>query len=267
MSKLRVASIQTSPVFGEVGRNLDTALSLVPGGCDLVVLPELFATGYQFRDTDEAISMAEQAADGAAGGPILRRLTEAAAGLDTTIVAGLAERQGQKVYNSSVLIRPDGSRELYRKVHLFADEKLVFSPGNLGFPVFAACGTTIGMMICFDWIFPEAARSLALAGAKILCHPSNLLLPWCPEAMITRCQENRVFAVTSNRIGSENRTGTRLDFIGMSEVVSPLGRLLVRLGKDEEGAAVADIDLDEIDRQVTPRNHVFDDRRPDQYRL
>ncbi|MBU2501766.1 acyltransferase [bacterium] len=267
MSVLRVAAIQTSPVFGDVSGNLERALALIPAGCDLAVLPELFATGYQFRDTAEAMSLAEETAPGRTGGPIIAALTRFAAESGCTLAAGLAERAGDRVFNSAVLVRPDGSRGLYRKVHLFADEKLVFTPGDLGFPVFKACGTTVGLMICFDWIFPEAARSLALAGASILLHPSNLLLPWCPEAMITRCQENRVFAVTSNRIGSENRTGTRLDFIGMSEVVSPLGRLLVRLGKEEEGAAVTDIDLAEIKQQVTPRNHIFGDRRPDQYRL
>ncbi len=267
MKNLKVATVQTSPEFGNISGNLARALDLLPAGCDLAVLPELFATGYQFRDTDEAMAMAEEASRGATGGPIMAALTACASRLGTTLVAGLAERAAGRVYNSAVLIRPDGSREIYRKVHLFDREKEVFTPGDLGFPVFEACGTTLGMMICFDWIFPEAARSLALAGAQILCHPSNLLLPWCPAAMVTRCQENRVFAVTSNRIGSEERTGTRLDFIGMSEIVSPVGDILKRMGRAGEGAAVADIDLDTIEKQVTRRNHIFGDRRPDQYRL
>ena len=119
-------------------------------------------------------------------------MTEAAAASGTVFIAGLAERAGDRFFNSSVLVRPDGSREVYRKVHLFMDEKSLFEPGDLGFPVFEACGTTVGMMICFDWIFPEAARSLALAGAEILCHPSNLLLPWGQAAMITRRPEMAV---------------------------------------------------------------------------
>ncbi len=267
MSILNIAAIQTSPVFGDVSGNLDRALDLIPGGCDLAVLPELFATGYQFRDTAEAAGMAEEAAPGGAGGPIIAALTAKAAATGATLVAGLAEKSEAVVYNSAVMIRPDGSREIYRKVHLFDREKEVFRPGDLGFPVFEACGAKIGLMICFDWIFPEAARSLALAGAQILCHPSNLLLPWCPAAMVTRCQENRVFAATANRIGSEGRTGQRLDFIGMSEIVSPLGDVLGRAGREEESAVTAAIDLDAIEKQVTARNHIFGDRRPDQYRL
>ena len=85
--------------------------------------------------------------------------------------------------------------------------------------------------------------------------------------MVTRCQENRVFAATANRVGSEERTGQRLDFIGMSEIVSPLGDILGHLDRKEEGAVSAEIDLDTIEKQVTPRNHIFGDRRPDQYRL
>ena len=267
MQNLKIAAIQTSPVFGDIDGNLARALALIPDGCDLAVLPELFASGYQFRDTAEALAVAEEAAPNGSGGPVTATLTARAAATGTTLVAGLAERAGDAVYNSAVLIRPDGSREIYRKVHLFDREKEIFAPGDLGFPVFTACGAKIGLMVCFDWIFPEAARSLALAGAQILCHPSNLLLPWCPAAMITRCQENRVFAVTSNRVGHEDRTGQRLDFIGMSEIVSPLGDILKRMGREEEGAVVADIDLDTIEKQVTPRNHIFDDRRPDQYRM
>ena len=211
--------------------------------------------------------MAEDVTDRSGDQPICNRLAALAAERNLTVVAGLAERAADALFNSSVLFRPDGSREIYRKVHLFLDEKSIFDPGDLGFPVFRACGTTIGMMICFDWIFPEAARSLALAGAEILCHPSNLLLPWCPAAMITRSQENRVFALTSNRIGREERTENPVDFIGMSQIVSPQGELLTRLGTAEEGAATATLRIVEQDKLMTPRNDLWEDRRPDQYRL
>ncbi len=266
MNRLKIAAIQSSPVFGEVAANLATTLELVPAGCDLAVLPELFATGYQFRTAAEAWDMAEDLSEGAAPGAITARLIDHAAATGTTLVAGLAERAGEQVFNASLLVRPDGSRETYRKVHLFLDEKSIFTPGDLGFPVFAACGTTIGMMICFDWIFPEAARSLALAGAEIICHPSNLLLPWCQAAMVTRCQENMVFAVTSNRVGTENRTGRALTFSGRSQVVSPLGDRLAGLGPEETGAAAAEITLVEKDKQFTERNDLWEDRRPEAYR-
>ena len=266
MKNLKIAAVQTAPVFGDLRANVETALDLIPGGMDLVVLPELFSTGYQFRDRDELARYAEDLGGDPDPGSALARLTETAAGTGAVLIAGLAERDGDKFFNSAVLVRPDGSRESYRKVHLFMDEKSLFEPGDLGFPVFEACGTTVGMMICFDWIFPEAARSLALAGAEILCHPSNLLLPWCQAAMVTRCQENMVHAVTANRVGTENRTGQELVFSGRSQVVSPMGQRLAGLDPIETGAAVAEIKIMERDKQFTPRNHLFDDRRPEAYR-
>ena len=267
MLELKAAAIQTSPVFGDIQGNLAVALGMIPDECDLAVLPELFATGYQFRSREEGLAVAEDITGRTGNSPICDWLATVATERKLTVVAGLAERSGESLFNSSVLFRPDGSREIYRKVHLFLDEKSIFDPGDLGFPVFEACGTKIGMMICFDWIFPEAARSLALAGAEVLVHPSNLLLPWCPAAMITRCQENRVFALTANRIGREERTGQPLDFNGMSQIVTPQGEVLLRLGSTEVGVAEATLKIVEQDKLMTPRNDLWEDRRPDQYRL
>jgi len=267
MKNLKIAAVQTRPLFGEVAVNVETALDLVPDGMDLVVLPELFATGYQFRNVDELADLAEDLKGDPDPSSALGRLVAAAADSHATYVAGLAERDGDRFFNSAVLVRPDGSRETYRKVHLFMDEKSLFAPGDLGFPVFGACGTTVGMMICFDWIFPEAARSLALAGAEILCHPSNLLLPWCQDAMVTRCRENMVHAVTANRVGTEHRTDQALVFSGRSQIVSPRGERLAALDAEEIGAARAAVDLVEKDKVFTPRNDLWTDRRPDCYRL
>ena len=264
MSTLTVAAVQTSPLFGEVRANVDAALDLVPAGCDVAVLPELFATGYQFRSPREALSLAETPGDPDAYS--LRRLAQLAADTDTVLAAGLCEKAGDTVYNSAILVRPDGSTGLYRKVHLFWDEKSIFAPGDLGFPVFDAAGARLGLMVCFDWVFPEAARSLVLGGAQLILHPSNLLLPWCPEAMKTRCLENRVAAATANRVGTENRTGRPLTFNGLSQVVSPLGEVLERLGGEATGVATATVDLAETDKRFTPRNDLLADRRPDQYR-
>jgi predicted amidohydrolase len=263
MNRLRLAVVQTNPEFGAVQSNLDTALRLVPSDADLVVLPELCASGYQFRNRDELLDLAESV-----DGPIVTRFRDHAVASNLTLCAGWAERDGDLVYNSAVLCRPDGSFDVYRKVHLFWDEKTFFAPGNVGFPVFEACGTTVGMMICFDWVFPEAARTLALKGAKILLHPSNLVLSFCPNAMITRCIENRIFAVTANRVGIEARVQDQsLTFTGLSQVCGPQGRPLVRMGDIQEGSATADVDLVDADPQLSPRNELWDDRRPETYEL
>ncbi len=269
MQTLKVASIQNQPKFGNIGGNLHDLIGLLPAECDLAVLPELCATGYQYRDRDELRSMAEVIDPGQEPGPITSRLTEIAMASGTTIIAGVAELvrgRSEKVFNSSVLIRPDGTRDIYRKIHLFLDEKKLFDAGDLGFSVVEACGIKVGMMICFDWIFPEAARTLALMGAQVIAHPSNLVLPWCPEAMITRSLENRVFTVTANRIGREMRTDSPLEFIGLSQVVSPGGCILSRLGNNETGAATASINIVETDKKITAANDLFADRRPEFYR-
>ncbi len=266
MLELNVAVIQTNPVFGEIAANTAAALNLVPEGCDLAVLPELFATGYQFKSRKEALQLGESVSEDAKAGSVTLELAAYAADTGTTLVAGMADISGAYVFNSAVLFRPDGSRETYRKVHLFFDEKIIFDAGDLGFPVFEACGTKIGMMVCFDWFFPESARSLALGGAKIIAHPSNLVLPWCPAAMITRSQENRVHSLTANRIGKEHRTAEELEFIGISQVISPLGESLVAMGKDETGAGMVGIRIDDQDTIVTARNEVWTDRRPEMYR-
>jgi predicted amidohydrolase len=122
-------------------------------------------------------------------------------------------------------------------------------------------------MICFDWFFPESVRSLVLNGADIVCHCANLVLPYCPDAMVTRCLENHVFAITANRIGYEERGNKkRLTYIGKSEIVSPDGKILFRAsGKDEE-LTILDVDpLIARNKQVNAYNNIFSDRRPDLY--
>lgn len=258
---IQAAVIQTDPAFGAVTANIAAALAAVPTDVDLAVLPELFATGYQFVDRQELIGLAEPVPDG----PTCRALADHAATTGTTLVAGVAERDGDRLYNSSVLVRPDRTIDRYRKVHLFWDEKLLFTPGDLGFPVFPACGTTIGMMVCFDWIFPEAAGTLARRGARVIAHPCNLVLSHCPDAMPLRALENRVFTLTANRVGTESRNASAVRFIGRSTICSPRFEVLGQASPLAPAVARAELDLDLCDPQITPRNHLVEDRRPDLY--
>ena len=261
---MKVGYVQSNPVFGEVKHNLDVvARRLERVECDLMVLPELFASGYQFTEAREVQSLAEPIPDG----PTTQRLLELAHARRMLVAAGLPERGEDGVYNSAVLVGPDGVIGVYRKTHLFFEETQWFRPGNTGFHVWDVGGVRIGLMICFDWFYPEAARTLALKGADIICHPSNLVLPHCPDAMVTRCLENRVFAITANRIGTEARGGkSPLTFIGTSEVVSPRGRILQRAPRDEEASTIVEIDPTEArNKHLNPYNQLLADRRPDQY--
>jgi len=185
------------------------------------------------------------------------------------LVAGLPERHANRCYNSAVLVGPSGFLGLYRKAHLFYEETLFFTPGDTGFRVWDIGSANIGIMVCFDWFYPEAARTLAVKGADILCHPSNLVLPHCPDAMVTRCLENHVFSVTANRIGFEARGGKdRLTYIGRSEIVTPQGRVLHRAPSDQEELTILDIDPTEArNKSLTPYNDLLRDRQPHLYEI
>ena len=261
---MRVGYFQFNPTFGEIKRNLDTVSERLAGAeCDLLVLPELFNSGYQFVSTDEARALAEEIP----GGPTTTRLIQIAADRRMHLVAGLAERAGDRIYNSAVLVGPKGLVGVYRKTHLFFEETLFFAPGDTGFPVFDIGTARVGLMVCFDWYYPESARTLALKGADIIAHPSNLVLPNCPDSMVTRCLENRVFAVTCNRIGSEERGGKKkLTYIGNSEVVAPDGKIIQRAKDDQEELAIVEIDpLQARDKKLNPYNDLLSGRRPEFY--
>jgi predicted amidohydrolase len=261
---VQVGFFQFEPEFGEVTRNLDRVMARLDRvACDLIVLPELFASGYQFVSQEEVRRLAEPVPDGVT----TQLLTELAKRRRLWIVAGLPEKAGETYFNSAVIVGPQGFVGCYRKTHLFAEEMLFFAPGDTGFQVWDAGQAKIGVMICFDWYYPESARTLALKGADIICHPSNLILPHCPDSMPTRCLENRVFAVTCNRIGSEARGGKEpLTYIGQSEIVTPKGRILHRALRDQEEVFVVDIDpMEARSKALNPYNDLLRDRRPALY--
>ena len=262
---MRIGYYQYEPEFGAVAKNLDAIrATLEQADADLIVLPELCASGYQFVSAEEVQRLAEPVPDG----PTTRMLIEVAARRRMHLVAGLPERAGGALYNAAVVVGPSGFIGCYRKSHLFFEETLWFTPGDTGFQVWNIGPATIGVMICFDWYYPESARTLAVMGADIICHPSNLVLPNCPDSMPVRCLENRVFAVTCNRIGTEARGGKEpLTYIGNSEVVSARGVILRRAPRDREELAIVEIDPAEArNKHLTRYNDLLRDRRPDLYR-
>ena len=263
---MKVSALQFEPRFLNKEYNLYKIKQLLYKlQTDLIVLPELCNSGYVFATREEVFSVAEEAGKG----ETYFALSAIANNNNCNIVYGYPELDGNKLFNSCMLIMPDGSFYNYRKTHLFNREKLFFSPGDTGFQVFSILDRIkIGMMICFDWQFPEAARTLALAGAQIICHPANLVLPWCQQAMKIRCLENRVFAVTANRIGTEINAGEKLSFTGQSQILNTKGEVLSSLSVSEEGTITVEINPEEAnDKTVTERNDAFKDRRPEFYKL
>ncbi len=262
---MKAGFFQFNPTFGKKSENINKvrqALSSV--STDLLVLPEFFATGYQFTSKLEVTELAEPVP----GGETTEFLITLSQEKGMYIVAGLPERDSDKFYNSAVLTGPEGFIGIYRKTHLFYEENLFFSQGDTGFQVWDTPIGKIGIMICFDWFFPESARTLALKGAEVIAHPSNLVLPYCPQSMPVRCLENRVYAVTANRIGTEQRKeGEALTFIGQSQITSPKAEILVRAGADEEILTTADIDLSlSRDKKLNQYNDLFKDRRSEYYK-
>ena len=265
----RVACVQGRPHFGRTDENLELGLSLARRvEADLVVLPELWSSGYVFVSRAELAALAEHAERG----PTARALAAAAARERRWYVAGFPERSRGRYYNSAMLVGPRGVVAVYRKLHLFERERLFFSPGNLPLAVHRAGAARVGLMICFDWRFPEVARVLALKGADVLAHPSNLVFADAQEAMRTRSLENRVATVTANRTGADDRvapdgTRVRVPFTGRSQVTDPDGEVLVRAGVRASGAWAADVDLAATRRKrLTPMTPIFSNRRPRFYR-
>lgn len=261
---MKIGAVQFEPLFGKVDRNLELAGNLImKSDADLLVLPELFNTGYLFTSKDEANSLSEQIPQGRT----TQMLCDTAKEKGIFIAGGLAEKSGDRIFNSAVLVSPDGYIGRYRKMHLFLEEKLWFNPGDEGFRVYDTGVCKLGMMICFDWFFPESMRVLSLMGADIICHPSNLVMPFCQDAMKTRCLENHVFAITANRIGTESRGEKSLHFTGGSQVTGPDGRVLCRAGENSEETRTAEIDVMVArDKKVNIYNNLFADRRPEFYR-
>jgi predicted amidohydrolase len=263
---MKAGFFQFNPIFGEKEKNIAKVVDTLKGAdADLMVLPEFFATGYQFISMDEVAHLAEEIPGG--------ETTEALASLSRKhgiyIVGGLPERDGERFYNSAIITGPEGFIGVYRKTHLFFEEKLWFKPGDTGFKVFHTDVGVMGIMICFDWYFPESVRALALQGAQVIAHPANLVLPHCPAAMPIRCLENRVYAVTANRTGSEQRKeGVPLTFIGMSQIVAPDSTVIARAPENGDSTMVEDIDLEKaFNKAINPYNDLFQDRRPEMYQI
>jgi len=261
---MKVGYVQNSPIFGEKEKNFAQIQSLIEGiKADLIVLPELFATGYTFISKEEAQNLAEDT-----NGPTSKFLQKISNKTNAIIVGGFVEQEGSKIYNSAIMIDGNELVGTYRKIHLYYKENIWFSPGDKPFRIYEVNGIKIGMMICFDWIFPESVRSLSLLGADIIAHSANLVLPFCQKAMVTRCLENRVFAITANRIGTEKRGDDDFKFTGASQITSYNGEVLSSGPNDDIFTDAVDIDISQAhNKSLNSFNDLFKGRKPELYKL
>lgn len=262
---IEVALVQVAPEFGNPSGNLDHVEALL-GDTEaaLVVLPELVTSGYSFVDRNEVRAASESFPKG----PTTERLVELSKRTGGFIVAGFVERDGEGLFNAAVIVAAGEPLGTYRKVHLFGFEREVFDVGDRPFAVHEHDGLTVGTMICFDWVYPEAARSLALLGADVIAHPSNLVLPGrCQAAMPIRAMENLVATATANRHGVEHREPRpKLVFTGESLLVEGGGRVVARGPASGDAVVRGRIDLGASRLKRFPSgNDLFAERRPDLY--
>jgi predicted amidohydrolase len=261
MAQFRVAFVQGAPRFGRTEENLERGLSLAAGvEADLVVLPELWSSGYVFSSHAEVDAIAEDAARGATA----RALAAAARRERRHYVAGFPERYRGRYFNSALLVAPDGVRAVYRKLHLYDafgfKESDKFHPGADIAPLVNFGDAHCGTMICYDLRFPELARMLTLDGANILFAPSgwvqgDLKVEHWQTMIKARALENGCFVIAPNQVGNI--------YTGHSMAVDPLGRTLVDL-QEKEGLAVIDIDLAMV-KEVCEKLPLLQNRRTDVY--
>lgn len=277
ISPVRIAVVQFDPQVGtqHCQTNLQNSLQLAQqaakNGANLIVLPELANTGYLFSSRQDAFKHAEVVPDG----PSVRAWIDFARQHQVYLVAGLAEQEGMRLFDTAVLLGPDGFIGKYRKAHLWNKEKLWFTPGDLGFPVFETPIGRIGLLICWDIWFPEVPRLLSLQGADIICSLNNWV--WTPPPLfddagkcmasyltMTAAHVNNVFIAAANRIGEEQ--GER--YLGCSLIAGtngwPIGEVAPA---DEPTILYADIDLSTA-RSAPIWNNLNDlcrDRRVDVY--
>jgi predicted amidohydrolase len=252
--------------LGEPERNIANIVNhAATVNAELIVFPECANSGYGFQSHEEAMKYAETVP-----GPLTDKLASIARKQIKHIAVGLLERNCSTLRNTAVLFDPDGQIHAYRKTHLpFLGVDRFVIPGN-ELCVFNTKIGRIGILICYEWRFPETARCLALRGAEVIiglsAWPQGAAV--IPKLLIAaRAAENRLWVVSSNRVGTEDKA----IYIGKSAIVDPTGNTVAELG-GEERIAIAEIDpaTSKIKRIVRDPGRyeidLFNDRRPALYR-
>jgi predicted amidohydrolase len=262
---MKIGYFQFNPVFGAKYTNIKKVSQKLQDkmlNCDLMVLPEFFNTGYNFISKKEVQNLSEKIPEG----ETTQALMSIAKNKNMFIVAGLPEKEKNYCFNSACIVGPDGFIAKYQKIHLFFREKLFFTTGKIKLNPIDIKKTKVGVLICFDWIFPEAMRTLALKGAQIIAHPTNLVLSFYQSASITRAIENRLFIVLANRWGYENRGKNSFSFTGKSQIVSPFGEILACSPSAKDEIKIVNIDPSKAnDKNINKYNNLFKDRKPKFY--
>ena len=276
---ITVAALQL-PLGGGEAENIEAVCDLVSQaatkGAQVILPPELFSGPYFCKtESEEHFALAHPVADH----PSVRAMAKLAEQLGVAIPTSFFERDGPHYYNSVAMVGPDGEIiGIYRKSHIpdgpGYEEKYYFRPGNSGFKVWDVLGAKIGVGICWDQWYPEAARAMALMGAELLLYPTAIgsepeedldTRDMWRRAMVGHAVSNAIPVVASNRVGDEaEHGGTPQSFYGTSFITDEKGDIVCDLGDSETGLIIASFDLDETAKHRASMGF-FRDRRPDLY--
>jgi len=256
---MKVSAVQFEPIILEKEKNLKKIVEYsTKTDSDLIVFPELCTSGYYL--SDEELKILSEPFNGETVN-IIQSISTAQ---NKIIIFGFPEVDRNNYYNSAAILFPDNKfSKVYRKTHLFYKEKFLFTPGNSGFfnihyPEF---DLNLGTMICYDWRFPEAARTLALAGSDLIVMPSNLVTKIWHRSMPARALDNRIFLLVANRIGSETRDDEHLEFTGKSGIWDYNGGEITIASATEESVITTEINLKETrNKDINETNNIFKDR-------
>ena len=284
MRKITVAATQMA-CGTDIEQNIAHAEKLISEaaakGADIIQIQELFATQYFAQEVNYGYLAIAQPAE---GHPMLERMSRLAKELSVVLPVSFYERAGNCRFNSVMIIDADGRQlGLYRKTHIPDDpgyyEKFYFSPGDLGFRVWDTAYAKIGVGICWDQWFPEAARCMALKGAELLFYPTAIGTFAVPPAQVERevldydhwqnvmlghAAANMTPVIASNRIGVEEIGGTAIKFWGASFISDNRGNKIAEAPVEGESVLTASFDRDEL-AAYRQEVCVFRDRRPAAY--
>ena len=257
---MKSAYIQFQPHLYDIQKNIQNLNPLIDQAseADLIVLPELASTGYNFESYD----LAKNCAEDIHHSEFVEFLISKAKQHNSFIVGGLNELLDDELYNSTIMVGPKGYIGKYQKIHLYFNEKDFFKVGNAGLKVYDIGHAKVGMLICFDYLFPEIWRVLALKGAEIVCHSSNLLTTNAQKTIPAQAFMNKYFIITANRIGTEGE----FTFNGNSFVADPNAEIIDKASPDQTEVRIVYFNpKDSHNKWINSRNHALNDRQPDRY--
>jgi 5-aminopentanamidase len=270
MAKTNIACVQMNVEIGDVAANRQNIVGRIQQsserGAHLIIFPECALTGYCFESLEEAAPFAEPL-----GGPSAEAVSNACREAGAYAVVGFIEKDGRSLYNAAMLVGPEGVVGSYRKVHLpFLGVDRFLRPGDKPFRVFELPFGKVGVNICYDASFPEAARALKLMGAELILLPTN----WpggawrTPEFILNaRACENHLHFAAANRVGTERGW----QFIGRSKIVDCMGDTVAEANREGEEILFAELDLQESNKNKIVNvagSYEIDrlaDRRPEFY--